>query len=53
MTRTLLIAGAIVLAGFLIGGRFSGLTADGSIYYADRFTGTVYVCSLMSPCRPL
>jgi hypothetical protein len=50
--RAILVAAAILIARFLVGGRWAGVGADSGGFVVDRFTGTVQVCSLFnSLCR--
>jgi hypothetical protein len=47
MLKTWILAAAIVMAGFLIGGRYIPATASGGqsgIYIVDRFTGAAWHC---------
>jgi hypothetical protein len=54
MVRILILAAAIVVGGFLIGGRY--VAAPGSelnVYVVDRFTGSVWLCNSVTGCRSI
>ncbi len=44
--EALILAAAIVVAGFLTGGRFTSSAAQGFVYVTDRFTGATSTCGL-------
>jgi hypothetical protein len=52
---TIILAIALVIAGFLVGGRYTAVAVSGAeVAYAvvvDRFTGSADICS--STCRPI
>jgi hypothetical protein len=62
MTASIILAGAIVIASFLVGGRYTVLISDTAIsgeipyhqglFIVDRFTGSVIGCTVAA-CREI
>jgi hypothetical protein len=46
MAKTWILAGAIIIAGFLIGGRYTAAGYNSGIFIVDRYTGASWTCSL-------
>jgi hypothetical protein len=53
MANTLILASAILIAGFLAGGRYTATANQTGAFVVDRFTGSVAFCGALEPCRPL